>query len=75
MLLKPRAMRIWRLGMAEMKRSIERWQFMNPKAVMEGSLAQIQFCIEDAQCDILFLDDRVKELEAKLRRQPKREKV
>jgi hypothetical protein len=38
-----------------MKRSIEQWRGMVPEAVVNGSPAQVIYCIKDAQHEILEL--------------------
>ncbi len=38
-----------------MKRSIQRWQKIDPQAVSDGSRAQSFYCIQDARADILEL--------------------
>jgi hypothetical protein len=46
--------------MSELSRSTERWAACSPKAISEGSQAQVLYALQDAQHDIAFLADEIK---------------
>ncbi len=53
------------------RRNIAQWSNLVPRVVVEGSPAQVLFCIEDARHDIIALDAQVRQLRWELAcRQP-----
>ncbi len=44
-----------KLTKAQLRRRVDMWEGLRPAAVVSGSVAQAQYCIEDAQHDILLL--------------------
>ena len=51
-----------------MRRSIDQWRGMVPKAVLDGSRAQAMYCIEDAKADIIQLFEENERAAQELRR-------